>query len=390
MERLTRWVLRHRLIVVVFWVLSLGGGMASAAGITDVLSQEFAVPDKPAFAANEAIVADYGNGGEMPPVVLVTTVPEGAKISDAATTAELQGVLDSVLKSAPNLRVIGYPDTLDPRFISEDGRTTFAYVYGPAAGGFSAAPVALPAIEAAVADATVAGAPIALTGIPMLTGSRAHSAAAHVLLYCVDAAGPLFATVDREFGADVDHWIYIADPRYAEAAPKGRATICTWPLGSFPYATELLDPKDILIALERAVAKVAKTLKDKRVGLAIMDCSAVMRYVQNAADEVDFEREWHSGVHRIWHQHLQSEPAVDVCGYRHADVEALGLTIDQLGTALTLISNHDRAVVVETDAAVVSGRAAIRRILAEARPAGVSAAAWREITRAAADSLAGA
>ena len=221
-----------------------------------------------------------------------------------------------------------------------------------------------------------------------LTGSRDHAAAAHVLLYCVAAAGPLFATVDREFGTDVDHWLYIADPRYAEAAPKGRATICSWPLGSFPYATELLDPKDILIALERSVAKVAKTLTGKRVGLAIMDCSAVMRYVQNAADEVDFEREWHSGVHRIWHQHLQSEPAVDVCGYRHADVEALGLTIDQLGTALTLISNHDRAVVVETHAAVVSGRAAIRRILAEARPAGVSAAAWREITRAAADSLA--
>ena len=98
MERLTRWVLRHRLIVVVFWLLSLGGGMVSAAGITDVLSQEFAVPDKPAFAANEAIVADYGNGGEMPPVVLVTTVPEGAKISDAATSAELQGVLDAVVQ----------------------------------------------------------------------------------------------------------------------------------------------------------------------------------------------------------------------------------------------------------------------------------------------------
>ena len=223
-----------------------------------------------------------------------------------------------------------------------------------------------------------------------LTGSRAHAAAAHVLLYCVAAAGPLFATVDREFGTDVDHWLYIADPRYAEAAPKGRATICSWPLGRFPYATELLAPQDILLALERAVANVATTLKGKRVGLAIMDCSAVMRYVQNAADEVDFERKWHDGVHRIWHQHLQSEPAIDVCGYRHADVEALGLTIDQLGTALTLISNHDRAVVVETDAAVVSGRAAIRRILAEARPAGVSAAAWRELTRAAADSLAAA
>jgi transcriptional regulator with XRE-family HTH domain len=221
-----------------------------------------------------------------------------------------------------------------------------------------------------------------------LTGSRAHADAPHVLLYCVDATGPLFATVDHTFGADVDHWIYIADPRHAETAPKGRATICTWELGAFPYANTHLEPQDILAALEREVAKVAATLKGQRVGLAIMDCSAVMRYVQNAADEVNFEREWHNGVHRIWHDHLQREPAIDVCGYRHADVEALGLTIDQLGTALTLISTHERVVVAESYDVTVSGRAAIRRILAEARPAGVSAAAWREITRAAADSLA--
>lgn len=221
-----------------------------------------------------------------------------------------------------------------------------------------------------------------------LTGSRDHAAAAHVLLYCVDAAGPLFATVDREFGADVDHWIYIADPRYTEIAPEGRATICVWELGAFPYADSHLEPQDILTALEREVAKVAKSLKGKRVGLAIMDCSAVMRYVQNAADEVEFEREWHDGVHRIWHEHLQGEPAVDVCGYRHADVEALGLTIDQLGTALTLIGTHDRVVVAEAGDSTISGRAAIRRILTEARPVGVSASAWREITRAAAASLA--
>ena len=71
-----------------------------------------------------------------------------------------------------------------------------------------------------------------------------------------------------------------------------------------------------------------------------------------------------------------------------ADVEALGLTIDQLGTALTLISTHDRVVVAEAGDTTISGRAAIRRILAEARPVGVSANAWREITRAAADAFA--
>ncbi|MGI9186682.1 MAG: hypothetical protein ACR2J9_04040, partial [Gaiellales bacterium] len=218
--------------------------------------------------------------------------------------------------------------------------------------------------------------------------SRSPAAAPHVLLYCVDETGPLFATVDDAFGADVDHWIYIADPRHAEIAPAGRATICTWALGTFPYADSHLEPQDILVALEREVANVAKDLEGQRVGLAIMDCSAVMRFVQNAADEVAFEHEWHDGVHRIWRTHLQSEPAVDVCGYRHADVEALGLTIDQLGTALTLISTHDRVVVAESGDATITGRAAIRRILAEARPSGVSASAWREMTRAAAESLA--
>lgn len=170
MERLTRWTLRHRKLVVLVWVVSLIGGMVSAAGIADVLSQEFSVPDKPAFAANQKIIEDYGNGGNVSPIVLITTVPEGAKISDPGTTAELAGVLRSVERSAPDLRVVGYPDTGDARFISQDGRTTFAYVYGPVAGGFSEAPLALPEIEKVVGASTIAGAPVELTGIPVLTG----------------------------------------------------------------------------------------------------------------------------------------------------------------------------------------------------------------------------
>ena len=84
-----------------------------------------------------------------------------------------------------------------------------------------------------------------------LTGSRAHTDAPHVLLYCVDATGPLFATVDHAFGTDVDHWIYIADPRHTEVAPEGRATICAWEFGAFPYAASHLEPQNILTALEQ-------------------------------------------------------------------------------------------------------------------------------------------
>lgn len=252
-------------------------------------------------------------------------------------------------------------------------------------GGRSASTGRAPAISLRVLD----GLATALDcTVDDLTGTRAPHEDAHVLLYAFADDGPLFPAVDRVFGGDVDHWLYIADPRHLEFAAADRATICTWDLGAHPYAGARLDPHDILIALDREVARAAGRLRGRRVGLAIMDCSAVMRYVQNAADEVGFERHWHAGVHRIWRERLGAEPAIDVCGYRHADITALGLTIDQLDTALTLVGNHDAVVAIEADGTTVRGRAAVRRILAEARPAGVSDGAWDALTRAAAATLA--
>ena len=68
---------------------------------------------------------------------------------------------------------------------------------------------------------------------------------------------------------------------------------------------------------------------------------------------------------------------MDVCAYRHADVEALGLSIDQLATALELVRQHDLVVMLDGDGAL-TGPPAIRRILECARPSGVGAGAWRE------------
>lgn len=112
-----------------------------------------------------------------------------------------------------------------------------------------------------------------------------------------------------------------------------------------------------------------------------------MRYVQDAATEVALEREWHGHVERIWQARLGTGPAIDVCAYDHADVAALGLTIDQLGTALELVTRHDRVVVLDGDE-VTEGAPAIRRILDQARPQGTSVGAWRELAAAAARTLA--
>ena len=170
MERIARWVLRHRLIVLLFWVVVTGAGFVASANLSSSLSQEFSVPGYAAFEANEEIIADYGAGGTYPPAVLVTTVPEGTKVTDPRALSDWRQTLVRVEKSAPGLRVVGYPGTRDPKFISADGRTTFAYVYGPVAPGFDQTPIASPQITAAAESSSVAGGPVGVTGLAYLIG----------------------------------------------------------------------------------------------------------------------------------------------------------------------------------------------------------------------------
>ncbi|MCL4289890.1 MAG: helix-turn-helix domain-containing protein [Thermoleophilia bacterium] len=220
-----------------------------------------------------------------------------------------------------------------------------------------------------------------------LPGTRA---AGHVLLYsCDDRACPLGAS-ENLFGDRVDHWLCIADPRGDQPAlPGGRATVRRWQLGEFPYDGPRLVPGQLVSALELEARELARAHAGHRVGLLIADCSAVMRRVQNAEAEVALERRWDAEVHRIWAEHLHGPPAVDVCFYRHADVEALGLSIDQLATALELVRQHDLVILLDGDD-TVTGPPAVRRILERARPVGVGAGPWRELVSAAAAGLAGA
>ena len=213
---------------------------------------------------------------------------------------------------------------------------------------------------------------------------------AHVLAYVVSPppAG-LLGAIDALLGAEVDHWLHLADPRRPDGDDPARATTRRFALGDYPYTSVHLDPDALVGALEHEVAELATAHRDERVGLLISDCSAVMRYLQDPAAEVALEATWHQHVHRIWEQHLGSAPAVDVCAYDHDDLAALGLTIDQLATALELVSRHDRTIVLDGDRAV-AGAPAIRRILDDTRPAGTSRAAWQALTAAAAQTLAGA
>jgi transcriptional regulator with XRE-family HTH domain len=222
-----------------------------------------------------------------------------------------------------------------------------------------------------------------------LGASAAPADREHVLLYCLDRPPRgVLDIVERLFGSEVDHWLCIADPRDRQLADLGdRATVVRWELGAFPYQTRHLDPEALVAALNTGVRSLAMTHAGRRVGLAIADCSAVMRWVQNADAEVALERTWHKHVREAWKQHLGTDAAIDVCIYFHDDMHALALTIDQVATALALINDHQRVFVLDRGEAIV-GSPAISRILQRAQPAGVSPTAWTDLTAAAAETLA--
>jgi putative drug exporter of the RND superfamily len=63
MAGLSRFVLRHKLVVAVFWLAVLAVGVVASARLSGRLSAQFALPGAASYRADQQIMRDYGNGG---------------------------------------------------------------------------------------------------------------------------------------------------------------------------------------------------------------------------------------------------------------------------------------------------------------------------------------
>ena len=80
MERLTGFVLRHRLLVVAAWIaLTLAGG-ATVSLMQQRLALTIPLPDQPGYAASVRIAGLYHTGGPGAPTVVVATSPAGETV----------------------------------------------------------------------------------------------------------------------------------------------------------------------------------------------------------------------------------------------------------------------------------------------------------------------
>src|SRR6266487_2054993 len=133
MDRLSRFLLRHRLVVGLCWLAVLVVGIATAGTVSGRLATNFSLPGAKSYETNQAILRLYGNGGDTRPLVPVVTLPAGTTVDSPGVRATLDRSFGAVARD-PRLRVVSWASTGDRAFVSADGRTTFGLVFTPPTG----------------------------------------------------------------------------------------------------------------------------------------------------------------------------------------------------------------------------------------------------------------
>ena len=174
MPALTRFVLRHKALVTLFWVVVAAAGVMTISGTTHRMTNDFAMPGQ-AFKVDNQIASQYGNGGSQAPYLPVITVPAGQKVTDPAVTEATGRAFAATARAIPGVRIADYATTHDPAFVTRDGRSTFALVYTAPAAGFGG-PSLGPAIQRAVTAAAPAGWHVGVTGSLLLADGQPSSA----------------------------------------------------------------------------------------------------------------------------------------------------------------------------------------------------------------------
>jgi RND superfamily putative drug exporter len=183
MASLTRFVLAHKRLVVISWVLLTIAGMAAAGPASEALDQKFSVPNKEGWETNQTINEDYFGTGDSAPLVPVVTLPEDKTVDSPGVRPDLQRIDADLAKALPNSRIASYASTGDDTFVSDDGRTTYALVYPtPSDSAFGDNPDAEKDARAALQGATVGGAPVHLTGFDALAQDAGGDEGPGVLL----------------------------------------------------------------------------------------------------------------------------------------------------------------------------------------------------------------
>jgi RND superfamily putative drug exporter len=185
---LARFVLAHRRLVVLLWVLLIPAGIYGASHVSKRLSIDFSLPGQPGYETAKKITHTYGNGGDTDPAVVLVTLPAGQTV--AGDRAQLASTFDHARATVPGARIVDFSSTHDPRFVTSGGRSTFALVFTPTERTFGA-----PKIPAKVARALDSGVPagseVGMTGLQQLANGGTSKGPGVLVETLIGAGGAL-------------------------------------------------------------------------------------------------------------------------------------------------------------------------------------------------------
>lgn len=187
---ISRFVLRHKVWVASFWLATVVIAIASMGWSLDNLSQSFDIPDTESSDLAYEAAAMYGNDLSAPPLVLVSTLPDGVSADAPEVAADWLALEAAARQAQPQARSVSWGSTGDPLFVAEDGRTMFGLVFLPRMGEGVQGQAE---VETTLADATVAGEPVLLTGRLMLESGGEEGGDSGVLVETlIGGLGALF------------------------------------------------------------------------------------------------------------------------------------------------------------------------------------------------------
>jgi RND superfamily putative drug exporter len=171
MQKLTAYVLRHRVLIVAGWIAVTVVGGLFVGKATSGLSHNLATPGLPGYDANQAMIRQLGLDGGEAPVIAVLHLPPGQSMR-SAVGRETAARTFAVPAHKGHFGLIDYATSRERRLISADGRSTWALYdmpnpdTGPYAGSQNL-------IAPALKRALPAGASLTITGNEALqsTGS---------------------------------------------------------------------------------------------------------------------------------------------------------------------------------------------------------------------------
>jgi len=194
------FILRHKLAVVVAWLLLSATSIATIGQLGPRLDYTYTTPGEPGYEANLKITQRFGLDAEFEAILPVLDLPAGMTMDAAEAREAAARTFDAAYQAGP-LAVVDFANTHDPVFNLDGGRATWALIsipnpdYGPGKGIEGRVPRVLH-------KATAAGFTLTMTGFAQLLANTGPNKG-NLMVGVLAGAGLAFLTLFLVYGSPI-------------------------------------------------------------------------------------------------------------------------------------------------------------------------------------------